>query len=260
MDFPSLGKDAWRKMEYLLHGFDGSLKWLEALKPQLERSGLPPHYKVFAASDMAALERDATALGLKLPPAFIKLFTEEKLMQRARTGDTTLDIAGALRKVPASVDGGAGGYSISMFQEGEAECAIWWCLYLEPDGTHCVLQSRWDTGSNYDEFENEFGLLDRFAVTEEERQEAKRQGREMATFLLYKNYLAGVEFEEWLAELCFESEIGELDDEEYDHYYRLEEEHGVEHEDAREDGHEPPYEGQVREELKEYVRTMYVGS
>jgi hypothetical protein len=191
---------------------------------------------------MAELERDATALGLKLPAAFIKLFTNDQLMQRVQGNDyNVLRISGGLRKVPALVDGGAGGYSISFMCEGDNDVGgTHRSLYLKPDGTHCILETWFDTGIGWDEVDQTSDAV----VTEEERQEARSQGREMAYFEEHDTSLAGVEFEEWLVILCHEHEISQVDCDCFQ---------------EDEDEHETFSEGEVvREELKEYVKVVYV--
>ncbi|KAF2831782.1 hypothetical protein CC86DRAFT_367058 [Ophiobolus disseminans] len=229
------GSDVLTAMEYLLHNFTGNLKWLEATKPQNEQnragSSTRKNYQALSQLEMAALEAEASTLGLKLPAAFIKLFTNANLMHHVPAiYDTSLRISSGLNRVPAVIDSGAGGYCIPMREEMFGDSA--WSLYLAPDGTHCVLETTYDTGRSWEDVLSANGPgPSSLAATEEEMQEAKNEGREMAVMLSGGVLLEGVGFEEWLALMCFENGVSLA-------CCDMEE---------------------VGEGLKEYVRTVYVG-
>lgn len=186
-----------QRIEHLLHHFTGTLSWLSAIPLQhdLTPNGsiIEKDYVALTPTEMSDLESSAKALGLVLPPAFIKLFTDADLMQHIPADEyTTLQINGGLHKIPAAADNGAGEYCIPMCEAP----GNYWSLYLFPDGTHCVLDTPYEAANEWIDMDDE-----RYAEIYQASAEEVEDGREMANVSRVDS-LEGVNFEEWLYSLC----------------------------------------------------------
>lgn len=184
------------RLEYL--NLKEDLHWLQPLDPGTEEQ-MEPHdtHAILTPKELADLEKDAKSVNIVLPPSFLKLMGDPKLPRRVpSTTANYFRVSGGLRKVPKAVDGGAGGYSISMYSDQQG-CG-YWDLYLVPgeEGAHCVLSDPYDSGYTPSDISD-----DDEAEAEEDE---KDPGRAMARIDKGDVHLCGASFEQWLALTYFE--------------------------------------------------------
>ncbi|KAH7372257.1 hypothetical protein BKA66DRAFT_590051 [Pyrenochaeta sp. MPI-SDFR-AT-0127] len=211
-------------LEYLKLKED--LRWLQPLDEKTaEEMESYQNSRPLGAKELEDLQADAKSVGVELPPSFVKLFADQELLARIPSSRASyFQVSGGLRKVPASIDQGAGGYSISMYSDQQG--CWYWILYLEPgaEGAHCILGSPWDSGMDQDDLWEEARIS--LAGTEQEKSSA----RPLATMQENEVTLEALGFEEWLAMTYFEEWLWFIC-------------HG---------------EGIAESGLKEYVKRMYV--
>ncbi|RGP78370.1 hypothetical protein FLONG3_3506 [Fusarium longipes] len=151
---------------------DGTFEWLKPLDEEMAETRA-----VASKTEVDALLKKASELGLIVPPGFEAFVRSDKLHHRfPRTWFFNLS---KLIKCPASIDDGQGGY-LCRFHSEEQLCAFAY-LYLSPDGHHCVLVSQVDI---YETFDEDNSDTDEF---------------EKADF-----FIAGLSFEEYLVTVYFE--------------------------------------------------------
>ena len=173
---------------------------------------------VTTQEDVDDLVATAERLGLALPDEFVRFMRSEELQSRVLCPDYEYFLLGpdGLRKCPASIDGGAGGYIIRFLcLRAGMEEPYYWNLYLDPnplDGHgHCVLGDEDDANETDHDYWHGYNIynrmLDAKKYTQAELDDAQGKGVKMAT-LSVKRKLFATNFEEFLAELYLVSRAG----------------------------------------------------
>lgn len=180
---------------------DEPLSWLG---PVDERTAteMQPHLWSYKLMDEEVnyLKELCKHKGLTLPPGFLKFVTNKELMDRVPSTTANFFEISPLRKMPAALDCGAGGYLMRIYSD-QLGCE-YWDLYLDPgeDGAHCVLYNEMDSGFAEEDINEDMYNC----VTEEEIKKAKEEGIIMAPVTHSDISPAGPSFEEWLALTYFE--------------------------------------------------------
>lgn len=194
--------DRMHSLDYLR--LNGDLHWLGPLDSGTDMEMQPHKTSEVTTWQLEELQQAATKANVKLPPAFVKFISNKSLMDRIPSSTANFfDITGGLRKVPAAIDGGTGGYNVCMYSDQQG--GGYWNLYLVPgeEGAHCVLASGLDTGDEWEDM-SEDEQFDEFPVTVDERVQAEREGCQMARMMKDDLTLEGWDFESWLAGVYFE--------------------------------------------------------
>ncbi|KAF4977864.1 hypothetical protein FZEAL_5708 [Fusarium zealandicum] len=192
-------------LDYL--NLNGDLSWLEPLDEKTARA-MERYHRGPADGGTDLLDKlvaDAEKLGLVLPEGFIKFMSREELQYRIPSAQAAFFTLGedGLRKCPAAVDGGAGGYLIRIM--ADQQWCWTWNLYLYPgEGKgHAVCGSAVDANANLDQIAE--ALSDCKETTRDEFDQAKNEGFPLA----WTRHLAltSFSFEEFLATTYYEEQI-----------------------------------------------------
>ena len=142
-------------------------------------------------------------LGLTLPIGFVRFMRSQEMQFCIPSLFDEFYLGnGGLRKCPAIIDGGAGGYIIRFLLD---ELHLYsWNLYLDPNGDgHCILgdseEANLPTDPNSGYFRE---MIQAGHVTEDEIKKGKEEGFEMATTSA-NTALWATDFEVFLAEAYF---------------------------------------------------------
>ncbi|KAM5352328.1 hypothetical protein ACJ41O_005051 [Fusarium nematophilum] len=191
-------------LDYL--GLNGDLSWLKPLDEHTANE-MAVYRQGPAAKTSTLMDKiiaDAERLGLELPGGFVEFMSSEALqycIPSAQAAFFTLGEDG-LRKCPASVDGGAGGYLIRILAD-QQWCYVW-NLYL-CQGGHAILGGFPNVNADPDEAAED--LLDDDATTQDEANQAKEEGNPLASVSQGDLGLHSTNFEEFLATTYYEERI-----------------------------------------------------
>lgn len=191
------------------------LHWLQPLDEQTaEEMTTYNNSRSLSAKELEDLQADARSVGVELPPSFVKLFADQELLAHIPSSSASyFHVSGGLCKVPASIDEGAGGYSISMYSDQQG--CWYWILYLEPGpkGSHCVLGSPWYSVKDQDVISEDTRTI-RAGISQEKSSLTPLAAMDENDITLeafgFEEWLAMTYFEEWLWFVC--NEQGEAED------------------------------------------------
>ncbi|MEO7002487.1 MAG: hypothetical protein ABI068_11725 [Ktedonobacterales bacterium] len=138
---------------------NGTLDWLGPLDPQTEQSMQLYRNAPEKRGKLAAIEAEATKLGLTLPEAFVRLMGSPELQDRIPSCTAcTFDLSAHI--VPCIGD--SPGYIIRFLRDQQD--VLLWYLYLTPQGEQWVLVSPYEFGDGPDENPNDVADDERTAV------------------------------------------------------------------------------------------------
>ncbi|KAJ4265547.1 hypothetical protein NW762_004836 [Fusarium torreyae] len=172
---------------------NGDLSFLE------DNKGFPDHGPAIESiAHIESIVTGAERLGLVLPDGFVKLMSDVNLQALISTRLVAhFTLGEIIRKCPAEVDKGAGGYLVTIAREEDPK--LEWCLYLCPGegGGHCML--RVTTTIDADRHLKAKILLITETATQEEIERAQEEGFPLAYILEDSMRLEGTSFEEFVA-------------------------------------------------------------
>ncbi|KAF4460700.1 hypothetical protein FALBO_12511 [Fusarium albosuccineum] len=182
---------------------DGELSWLEPLDEAMD--GIMEGYRRGpAAKEPGHLDRlvaDAEKLDLELPAGFVKFMRDEELQYRLASAQAAYFTLGeGFRKCPSKIDKGNGGYFIRILAD-QQWCYLWH-LYLYPgkEKGHVVVGSGGDVHGDLEDTE----LLEYGVATQEEIDQANKEGFPLASVTEGDICLETCSFEEFLATTYYE--------------------------------------------------------
>ncbi|KAL1603473.1 hypothetical protein SLS60_005060 [Paraconiothyrium brasiliense] len=187
----------------------GDLHWLGPLDRGTERA-MAPHMETHSSTGLPLLQKQAEKASITLPSALVKVLESKELMDRIPDrGASHFQLIGSLRKCPAKLHGGLGGFAVCFYTDQQDW--PYWLLYLIPSppgqvSPHCVLRST-TTGIPY-ESEDVDSEYDKALWTKEERDGAMKEEWDMSVLCTDDVRLDGYDFEEWLAQHYFDEWLG----------------------------------------------------
>ena len=195
-------------LSYEFMDLHGDFSWLAPLDPVLHEV-MEVYHRGPAASEEAivAIEAQAKKLGLKLPDSFLYFLWAGPRLQRRNPSTSACYYElgpGGLKKCPAHVDGGAGGYAVRIYSD--QQCCAYWTLYLDPgpEGYHCVLVGSDD--ANEDGFLQVYKemCLEQGWLTQKDLDAATEASVGVAVLKPGGSWLCATDFEEFVANMYIE--------------------------------------------------------
>ncbi|KAH8881969.1 hypothetical protein GQ53DRAFT_753973 [Thozetella sp. PMI_491] len=177
---------------------DGTFGWLEPLDPKMKAEweryvGAEGEAAVATTEEVDALVKQVAELGLTLPVGFETFVRSKHLHYRIPSCMAWYYQLSPLTKAPKEVDNDAGGYIIKFHYD--QQCCAYAYLYMQNDGSHCVLESG-------DDWHNELGDIEYYDSGKESDDEDESQGfgSDTATLhsLTFEEYLVSVYYEQLL--------------------------------------------------------------
>ena len=213
--------------------FTGNLYWLLPFERPKEKLTYRQAERYSTDSTLRVLQEQASTVGVRIPDAFLKLFSEDNLQARMdiEGGGFYVELGDCLRKcVPSMQDNENDAYVIRFYADQQG-CG-YWVLYLDagPEQGHCVLSSVDDPNAPYMDEEytdapEAIGSSWGGDEVEAEIKEIVDAGSDKVAWMRKDDLeVVSCDFEEWLfknhLELCFDmpliedepNEIGEVDE------------------------------------------------